>query len=57
LRSRRHSEQPLDLDRLAAVAGVSKFHFVRSVETTYAETPIRYLDNSGNWLVLVEPRE
>ena len=34
---------PLDLDQLAAVAGVSKFHFARCFEATYGETPIRYL--------------
>ena len=39
----RHYQQPLDLDQLAAVAGVSKFHFVRCFETAYGETPIRYL--------------
>ena len=39
----RHYQQPLDLDQLAAVAGVSKFHFVRCFEATYGETPIRYL--------------
>jgi AraC-like DNA-binding protein len=39
----RNYQQPLDLDRLAAVAGVSKFHFARSFEATYGETPIRYL--------------
>lgn len=39
----RHSDQPLDLDRLAAVAGVSKYHFARSFEATYRTTPIRYL--------------
>jgi AraC-like DNA-binding protein len=39
----RHYAEPLDLDRLARVAGVSKFHFVRSFEATYGETPIRYL--------------
>lgn len=39
----RHFEQPLHLDELASVAGVSKFHFVRSFEATYGETPIRYL--------------
>lgn len=39
----RHYQQPLDLDELADVAGVSKFHFARSFETTYGETPIRYL--------------
>jgi AraC-like DNA-binding protein len=33
----------LDLDQLADVAAVSKFHFVRSFEATYGETPIRYL--------------
>jgi AraC-like DNA-binding protein len=39
----RHYELPLDLDQLAKVAGVSKFHFVRSFDATYGETPIRYL--------------
>jgi AraC-like DNA-binding protein len=39
---RRYAE-PLDLDRLAAVAGVSKFQFARSFEAAYGETPIRYL--------------
>ena len=34
---------PLDLDSLAAVAGVSKYHFVRCFEATYGETPIRYV--------------
>jgi AraC-like DNA-binding protein len=39
----RNYREPLDLDRLAAVAGVSKYHFARSFEVTYGETPIRYL--------------
>jgi AraC-like DNA-binding protein len=39
----RHYREPLDLDRLSRVAGVSKFHFVRTFEATYGETPIRYL--------------
>jgi AraC-like DNA-binding protein len=39
----RNYQHPLDLDRLAAVAGVSKFHFARSFEAAYGETPIRYL--------------
>jgi AraC-like DNA-binding protein len=39
----RHYREPLDLDRLAAVAGVSKYHFARCFEATYGETPIRYL--------------
>jgi AraC-like DNA-binding protein len=33
----------LDLDSLAAVAGVSKYHFVRCFEAAYGETPIRYV--------------
>lgn len=39
----RNYRAPLDLDQLARVAGVSKFHFVRSFEATYGETPMRYL--------------
>ena len=33
----------LELDELAAVAGVSKYHFARSFAAAYGETPIRYL--------------
>jgi AraC-like DNA-binding protein len=33
----------LDLDELASVAGVSKYHFARCFEVAYGETPIRYL--------------
>jgi AraC-like DNA-binding protein len=39
----RHYRLLLDLDQLAAVAGISKFHLVRCFEATYHETPIRYL--------------
>jgi AraC-like DNA-binding protein len=39
----RHYAEPLDLDRLAAVAGVSKYHFARSFAAEYGLTPIRYL--------------
>ncbi|WP_340137768.1 helix-turn-helix transcriptional regulator [Bailinhaonella thermotolerans] len=39
----RHYREPLDLDALARVAGVSKYHFARCFEATYGETPIRYL--------------
>lgn len=39
----RHYERSLDLDGLAAVAGVSKYHLVRSFQATYHETPMRYL--------------
>lgn len=33
----------IDLDQVAAVAGVSRDHFVRAFAVTYGETPIRYL--------------
>jgi AraC-like DNA-binding protein len=39
----RHYREPLDLDGLARIAGVSKHHFARSFDATYGETPIRYL--------------
>jgi AraC-like DNA-binding protein len=39
----RHYAQELDLAAVAAVAGVSKYHFVRAFEATYGETPMRYL--------------
>ena len=39
----RYHAEPLDLDRVAAVAGVSKYHFVRCFRMTYGETPMRYL--------------
>ena len=39
----RHYADPLDLDALAEVAHVSKYHFVRSFAETYGETPMRYL--------------
>ncbi len=35
--------QPLDLDALAASAGVSKYHFLRCFAATYGKTPARYL--------------
>jgi AraC-like DNA-binding protein len=38
-----HFADELDLDRLAAVAGVSKYHFARSFEAAYGEPPMRYL--------------
>jgi len=38
-----HCAEEVDLDRLARVAGVSTFHFARSFEASYGETPIRYL--------------
>jgi AraC-like DNA-binding protein len=35
--------QPLDIPALAAVAHVSKAHFIRTFRTTFGETPHRYL--------------
>ena len=39
----RHFAEPLDLDRLAAESGFSKFHFARSFKDAYGETPAQYL--------------
>ena len=39
----RNYQAPLNLDALAAVAGVSKYHFARCFEATYGDTPMRYL--------------
>jgi AraC-like DNA-binding protein len=39
----RNYRDRLDLEGLARVAGVSKFHFARCFEATYGETPMRYL--------------
>ncbi len=39
----RHYSGSVDLDCLARVAGLSKYHFARSFESAYGETPIRYL--------------
>ena len=39
---RRYADD-LDLAGLAEVTGVSKYHFARSFEAAYGETPIRYL--------------
>ncbi|GAA0794983.1 helix-turn-helix domain-containing protein [Spirilliplanes yamanashiensis] len=39
----RHYAEPLDLARLAAVAGMSRHHFVRRFRAAYGETPLRYV--------------
>jgi AraC-like DNA-binding protein len=39
----RQYAEPLDLDALAAAAGVSKYHFLRCFTATYGVTPARYL--------------
>ena len=39
----RHYAQPLDLDELAAVGGLSKYHFLRLFKATYGVTPAEYV--------------
>ena len=39
----RHYAEDFDLDLLAGLAGMSRFHFVRSFATTYRITPAAYL--------------
>ncbi|GAB0104841.1 hypothetical protein JMUB6875_38170 [Nocardia sp. JMUB6875] len=39
----RNYAEPLDLDSLAAAAGVSKYHFLRCFAATYGKTPALYL--------------
>jgi AraC-like DNA-binding protein len=39
----RHYAEPLDLDRLAAVARLSKYHFLRLFSATYGTTPAEYV--------------
>lgn len=39
----REYRSPVDLAQVAAVAGVSKFHFARAFAATYGQTPMHYL--------------
>jgi AraC-like DNA-binding protein len=39
----RHYAEPLDLEALAAVAGISKYHFQRLFTATYGLSPAAYL--------------
>ena len=39
----REYARPLDVDELAATAGVSKYHFLRCFAATYGRTPALYL--------------
>jgi AraC-like DNA-binding protein len=39
----RHYAEPIDLEGLAASAGVSKYHFLRCFAATYGKTPTVYL--------------
>lgn len=38
-----HYAEPVDLDRMAAKAGFSKFHFARAFKEAFGETPANYL--------------
>jgi transcriptional regulator GlxA family with amidase domain len=40
-----HAEDALDLDRLAGIAAMSKFHFLRSFRRAVGQPPYRYLLN------------
>lgn len=40
---RRHSAEPLDLDGLAKVAGVSKYHFLRTFRRAVGISPYQFL--------------
>lgn len=39
----RHYAEPIDLTSLAAIAGLSKYHFLRLFRATYGRTPAAYL--------------
>jgi AraC-like DNA-binding protein len=39
----RHFAEPFDLDHLAGLAGMSRYHFLRSFALTYRTTPAAYL--------------
>jgi transcriptional regulator GlxA family with amidase domain len=39
----RHFAEPFDLDHLADLAGMSRYHFLRSFALTYGVTPAAYL--------------
>ena len=39
-----HYAEPVCLSELAALAGMSKYHLIRTFRAAYGETPIRYLN-------------
>ena len=39
----RHYARPLTVERLAAMAGLSPFHFIRAFRAAFGQTPHRYL--------------
>lgn len=38
----RHFAEPIDLDQLGSIAGISRHHLVRSFGSVYGEPPMRY---------------
>ena len=38
----RHFAEPIDLDQLGAIAGISRHHLVRSFGSVYGDPPMRY---------------
>ena len=46
----RHYARPLTIERLAALAGLSRFHFIRAFRAAFGQTPHRYLrDKRIEW--------
>ena len=39
----RHYAEPVDLDTMASVAGLSRYHFIRLFRATYGVTPAAYV--------------
>ena len=39
----RHYAKPLTIERLASLAGLSPFHFIRAFRAAFGQTPHRYL--------------
>ena len=39
----RHYAEPVDLDTMASVAGLSRYHFLRLFRSTYGVTPAAYV--------------
>ena len=47
--------EPLDVRPVAAVAHLSRAHFIRSFRATFGETPHRYLQRRGLHSIRVDP--
>ena len=50
----RHYTEPLELEQLAAVAGISKYHFQRLFRATYGRSPSNHLPLPGVLEVCLE---